>query len=96
VAEEPNTIVLAVLSSGEDAQRAHKCSRTGTFQPTGSGWPGSAFVSKVNAAGSKLAYSTYLTGNTPSVGNGIAVDSSGSAYVAGNFRGGGTANPFSR
>ena len=41
------------------------------------------FVTKVNAAGSALLYSTYLGGNSYSEGNGIAVDASGSTYVAG-------------
>ena len=40
------------------------------------------FVSKINAAGSALVYSTYLGGESASV-NGIAVDSSGSAYITG-------------
>jgi hypothetical protein len=42
-----------------------------------------AFVTKLNAAGSALAYSTYLGGNYYDVGMGIALDSSGSAYVMG-------------
>ena len=40
------------------------------------------FVSKLNAAGSALAYSTFL-GSTDTGGNGIAVDASGNAYVVG-------------
>jgi hypothetical protein len=42
-----------------------------------------AFVTKLNAAGSALVYSTYLGGSSDDVGTGIAVDSSGNAYVAG-------------
>jgi hypothetical protein len=46
--------------------------------------PGSdAFVTKLNAAGSALAYSTYLGGSSFERGNGIAVDAAGNAYVAG-------------
>ena len=41
-----------------------------------------AFVTKVNSSGA-LMYSTYLGGSGVDVGNGIAVDSSGSAYVTG-------------
>ncbi len=41
------------------------------------------FVSKVNAAGSALVYSTYLGGNGPDIGFGIAVDAAGNAYVSG-------------
>jgi hypothetical protein len=40
-------------------------------------------VSKVNATGSALVYSTYLGGGQPAEGSGIAVDASGSAYVTG-------------
>ncbi len=44
---------------------------------------GTAFVSKLDAAGSALVYSTYLGGSIADYGNGIAVDASGNAYVAG-------------
>ncbi len=43
-----------------------------------------AFVTKLNAAGNGLVYSTYVGGsNSEIVYNGIAVDGSGNAYVAG-------------
>jgi hypothetical protein len=42
-----------------------------------------AFVTKLNAAGTALVYSTYLGGSSYDVGYGIAVDASGNAYVAG-------------
>jgi hypothetical protein len=41
------------------------------------------FVSKLNAAGSALVYSTYLGGSDGDGGNGIAVDGAGNAYVTG-------------
>ncbi|MCL6599008.1 MAG: SBBP repeat-containing protein [Alicyclobacillus macrosporangiidus] len=55
-----------------------------------------AFVAKLSPAGNTLLYSTYLGGSTLDVGNGIAVDDSGAAYVTGvtdstNFP---TQNPF--
>jgi Calx-beta domain-containing protein/beta-propeller repeat-containing protein/uncharacterized protein DUF4214 len=66
------------------------------IQPTGGGNPGDAFVTKINAAGSAIVYSTYLGGNNYDYGNGIALDSSRNAYITGtaystNFP---TANPI--
>jgi hypothetical protein len=58
---------------------------TGAFQAT-SPDPGNfvAFVTKFNAAGSALLYSTYVGGTSGSSGGAIAVDSSGSAYITGD------------
>jgi len=56
---------------------------TGAFQPAPGGGE-DAFVAKLNPAGSGLVYSTYLGGNYWEYANGIAVDSSGNAYVAGS------------
>jgi len=55
-----------------------------------------AFVTKLNAAGNGLIYSTYLGGNSLNLGFGIAVDSSGTAFVAGQTWSGNfpTVNPF--
>ena len=54
------------------------------LQSTNKSTGGTAFVAKLNAAGSALVYSTYLGGSASDQGNAIAVDSSGSAYVAGS------------
>src|SRR5438876_1186267 len=54
----------------------------GAFQATSMGG-GDAFVTKLNDTGSGLVYSTYLGGSGSDVGRGIAVDTAGSAYVAG-------------
>ena len=53
------------------------------FQATFAGSNGDAFVTKVNAAGSALVYSTFLGGSSFEEGIGIAVDSSGNAYLTG-------------
>lgn len=65
----------------------------GVFQPTFGGSPaicdqgtlfcGDAFVTKINAAGTAILYSTYLGGSDSDYAYGLAVDSAGNAYVAG-------------
>ena len=47
-------------------------------------YSGTAFVTKLNAAGSAETYSTYLGGSGGDVATGIAIDNAGFAYVAGN------------
>lgn len=55
----------------------------GAFNTTGA-FGQRTFVTKLNATGSSLAYSTYLTGdNGGGVGFGIAADGAGNAYVTG-------------
>src|SRR6266480_7805373 len=61
-------------------------------QPTyggGSQPEGDAFVTKLNASGSALVFSTYLGGASYDEGNGIAVDAAGEAFVAGTGGGNG-------
>jgi hypothetical protein len=58
----------------------------GAVQTTYAGGNGDAFVTKLNAAGSGLVYSTYLGGSDVDTGFGIAVDGAGSAYVTGSAR----------
>ena len=43
-----------------------------------------AFVTKLSPAGDSLVYSTYLGGSFTDLGLGIALDSSGSAYITGS------------
>ncbi|HZI87399.1 MAG TPA: SBBP repeat-containing protein, partial [Pyrinomonadaceae bacterium] len=59
------------------------------FQPNYGGGYNDAFVTKINSQGSALVYSTYLGGGqiinaSEDWGEGIAVDSSGCAYVTGH------------
>lgn len=98
---------IALDSSGDAYVTGHACSTdfpttAGAFQSASQGpvcnqgFGGDTFVVKLNAAGNALAYSTYLGGSAWDQGNGIAVDSSGNAYVTGltessNFP---TMNPF--
>lgn len=87
---------IAVSSGGEAYVTGYTASSdfpvvpvSGAFQPTlGNNAPGAtagydAFVSVINAAGNALVYSTYLGGSAYDYGQGIAVDASGAAYVAG-------------
>ncbi len=43
-----------------------------------------AFVTKLNATGDALVYSTFLGGNGRDRGNAIAVDANGNAYITGS------------
>ncbi|MFC2173376.1 SBBP repeat-containing protein, partial [Acidobacteriota bacterium] len=53
------------------------------WQPTFGGWPSDAFVTKIDSTGQQLVYSTFLGGSVGDVGEGIAIDASGNAYVVG-------------
>jgi len=55
----------------------------GTWDTIYNGSTYDAFVSKLNAAGTALAYSTFLGGSNWDYGFGIAVDGAGQAYVTG-------------
>jgi hypothetical protein len=54
----------------------------GAFQTTNGGFF-DVIVTKLNASGSGLVYSTYIGGSDADYGVGIAVDGSGNAYVTG-------------
>jgi Abnormal spindle-like microcephaly-assoc'd, ASPM-SPD-2-Hydin/Beta-propeller repeat len=56
------------------------------IQPAFGGGTADAFVTKINAAGSALVYSTYLGGSSSDGGSGIAVDAAGNSYVTGFTR----------
>jgi hypothetical protein len=55
----------------------------GTFQTTYGGGSYDVFVTKLNASGSAVVYSTYIGGSSVDSGYGIAVDGSGNAYITG-------------
>ena len=56
---------------------------TSALQTTFGGGFADAFLTVVNASGSDLLYSTYLGGSDYDYGTGVAIDSTGSAYVTG-------------
>jgi hypothetical protein len=55
----------------------------GSIQPSFAGGSTDAFVTKINAAGSAISYSTYLGDTAEDTGLAITVDGSGNAYVTG-------------
>ena len=79
---------IAIDGAGE----AHVTGRTGStdfpttpgaYQTSYGGGIHDAFVTKLDATGSALVYSTYVGGGDNDIGYGIALDGSGSAYVTG-------------
>lgn len=55
----------------------------GAFQPGYGGGSSDAFITKLNANGSSLAYSTYLGGSSIDAALGLAIDATGAAYIVG-------------
>ena len=79
---------IAVDSSGNAyvtrRNRVNRLSHDESLAAATYGGSGDVFVAKIKPSGSALVYSTYLGGSEDDVGMGIAVDSSGNAYVTGN------------
>ena len=63
-------------------ENAYRSTPPGTSDPF-SGYPPTAFVTKLSADGKSLVYSTFLGGSVEDGGVAIAVDAAGSAYVLG-------------
>jgi len=61
----------------------------GQFQAANGGGASDVFVTKINAAGTAVLWSTYLGGGGDDIGNGIAVDGSGNVYITGSTTAGG-------
>ncbi len=83
----PYVTALAIDASGN----AYLTGWTYTALPVTPGVPqsvyggnGDAFIAKIANTGATLAYCTYLGGSEWDAGYGIAVDSAGNAYIAGN------------
>jgi hypothetical protein len=57
---------------------------TGAYQPTKNSTLSRAFISKLNASGSGLIFSTFLGGSGGDGANGIALDSDKNVYVTGS------------
>jgi hypothetical protein len=56
----------------------------GSLDPSYNGYDTDAFVAKVRADGTGLAYAGFIGGSGTDVGSGIAVDGAGNAYVVGS------------
>jgi len=80
---------VAVDSSGNvfvtgDTESTNFPTTPGSFDTTYNGGFNDAFAAKLDASGSVLVYATFLGGGDYDWGRSIAIDSSGSAYVAGH------------
>jgi hypothetical protein len=84
-----DTFAIAVDTAGSAYVTGHANSQDlpttpGAFQGPNSAPSPNAFVTKFDPTGSALVYSTYLGGSGDEVGEGIAVDAAGNAYVTGS------------
>ena len=84
--ELPNGI--AVDSSGDAyvtgySKASDYPTTTGSYEPANNASGLYTFVTKLNAAGTALVYSTFLEGSNTGEGEGIAVDGNGDAFVVG-------------
>jgi hypothetical protein len=84
---DDNSIGIAVDSAGNVYVTGRTSSSyyfpiQNAYQSTYQG-NGDVFITKLNATGNSLVYSTYLGGNSYDFGEGIAVDFAGNAYIMG-------------
>ena len=77
------SVFLTGYTASSDFPAVSPVSNTNPFQLSYGGST-DAFVAQLDATGSTLVYSSYLGGSGQDVGQGIAVDSSGYAYVTGS------------
>ncbi|MGH9470823.1 MAG: SBBP repeat-containing protein [Terriglobia bacterium] len=85
---EERGLGVAVDSAGEayitgSTQSSDFPATPGAYKMTAAGGA-DVFLAKLNASGSALVYATLLGGSQNEQGNGVAVDSSGNAYVTGS------------
>jgi len=85
----------AVLTSTNGAQWTAQSSGSGSNLAavawSGAAFRADAFVSKLNAAGTAMSYSTFLGGEGYDFANGIRIDGAGNAYITGSTRSAGLA-----
>jgi Beta-propeller repeat/FG-GAP-like repeat len=73
-----------VYVTGQTASSGGFPITSGAFQSAYGGGTEDAFVTEVNNLGAGLIYSTYLGGSGTDTGSGLALDSTGDAYVVGS------------
>jgi hypothetical protein len=73
-----------ILSCGRYSCVSDFPTTPGAFQPTYGGGGSDGFVTKFNPTGSALVYSSYLGGSGADYVSGVALDTSGNAYVTGS------------
>jgi len=82
VADAAGNVIVAGTTQSPDFPTT-----TGAFRRTGAAQNFSdVFVSKLNAAGTALIYSTFVGGSDLDFGNKLAVDAAGNAYVTGTTK----------
>src|SRR5262249_28268019 len=89
-----NTFIAGTTQSSDFPTTVGAFRRTGAAQAFAD-----AFVTKLNAAGTALIYSTFVGGSNMEFGNALAVDAAGNAYVTGTTKSTNfptTANAFDR
>jgi hypothetical protein len=72
-----------VYVTGSTSSGSFPNAPTGIIQPQNGGGTADAFVASIKTDGSAYNYFTFLGGSDTDIGNGIAVDSLGDAYVTG-------------
>jgi hypothetical protein len=82
--DDAGNVYVTGFTTSADFTRARPASVLGPCKGScGKGANYDAFVTKINASGKALVYSTYLGGSGTDQGVGVAVDSSGNAYITG-------------
>jgi len=101
-----NFVIASAIVGGIAVDASGSVSVTGSTRSTNfptedppqgaNGGADDVFVTKFNAEGTALVYSTYLGGGAPDVGASLALDAAGNVYVTGETRSADfpTANPF--
>jgi hypothetical protein len=80
-----NAIVVGTTQSADFpvTSNAFQGTNDEAADPGANSYPGNAFVTKFNAIGTALVYSTYFGGSGGDAGNAIALDAVGNAYITG-------------